>query len=438
MNAIFAIARKDLSQILRDKTGFFFIFIFPLLIGILFGYIFSGGGGGEKGPSGIKVLLVDQDHSTASEKFGAALSAESALEITPATDEAAATDQVRLGKSSAAVVLPKGFQESLYRVFEGNGTPIQVIIDPARQFERGIIEGMVTAAGFRTLATVFSAPDMSIAMLDRARASVAEATDLPPMRKGLLESLFASVENLSRDQANTAATLAPGEKDSTTAFGEGFAPVRVEVRSVTEGDDGSKTQSPFAITFPQASVWGIMGVVMGFGMSIVTERSTGTLTRLLMAPITRWHVIGGKALGCFIGAFLVQVVLFAIAITVFKVRPHSCSLLLLAIVSGCVCFVGVMMALAVIGKTPAASEGISRATLIVLALIGGGSVPLFVMPKFMQTIASVSPFSWLVRALEGALFREYTLAQMVQPCSVLIGIGIVGFVIGAILFREEN
>jgi ABC-2 type transport system permease protein len=157
-----------------------------------------------------------------------------------------------------------------------------------------------------------------------------------------------------------------------------------------------------------------------------------------MAPITKWHVIGGKAVGCFLGSLMVQVVLFAVGVSFFGIRPGSWPLLALAVVSGCIGFVGVMMLLAVLGRTAAASEGIARATLIVLALVGGAGIPLMVMPPFMRIIASVSPFKWLILALEGALWRDFTVAEMVLPCGVLVAVGVVGFALGAMLFRDED
>ena len=38
----------------------------------------------------------------------------------------------------------------------------------------------------------------------------------------------------------------------------------------------------FDVTFPQAIVWGLIGCVMTFGISMVTERTHGTLVRLRM------------------------------------------------------------------------------------------------------------------------------------------------------------
>jgi ABC-2 type transport system permease protein len=72
--------------------------------------------------------------------------------------------------------------------------------------------------------------------------------------------------------------------------------------------------------------------------------------------------------------------------------------------------------------------------MLCLAMIGGGSIPLFVMPRWMQTVSSISPFKWAVQALDGAVWRGLTPAQMALPLCVLLGVGVVGFAVGARVF----
>ena len=66
MKPILAMATKDLRYVVRDRTGFFFVFAFPLIFAVFFGLIFSGMGGET---SGIKVVLVDLDGSEGSRAF---------------------------------------------------------------------------------------------------------------------------------------------------------------------------------------------------------------------------------------------------------------------------------------------------------------------------------------------------------------------------------
>jgi ABC-2 type transport system permease protein len=109
-------------------------------------------------------------------------------------------------------------------------------------------------------------------------------------------------------------------------------------------------------------------------------------------------------------------------------------MLAVAVVCTGIGFVGVMMLIATIGKSAGGSSGLGRAMLLVLAMIGGGSIPLFLMPAWMQTMSSISPFKWAIMALDGAIWRPLTPAELAVPCAVLLGFGVVGFALGARLF----
>ena len=47
----------------------------------------------------------------------------------------------------------------------------------------------------------------------------------------------------------------------------------------------------------------------------------------------------------------------------------------------------------------------------------------------------VSPVRWAILALEGAIWRDFTVAQMALPCGILLAIGVIGFALGTRVFR---
>jgi hypothetical protein len=66
-----------------------------------------------------------------------------------------------------------------------------------------------------------------------------------------------------------------------------------------------------------------------------------------------------------------------------------------------------------------------------IAMFGGGMVPLLFMPGFMKALSNFSPVKWSILALEGSIWRGFTLGEMIVPCAVLIGLGAVCLAIGA-------
>jgi ABC-2 type transport system permease protein len=55
----------------------------------------------------------------------------------------------------------------------------------------------------------------------------------------------------------------------------------------------------------------------------------------------------------------------------------------------------------------------------------------------MATTGNFSPVKWAILAMEGALWRGFSLREMLLPCAILVAVGIVTFAIGVRTFRAE-
>jgi ABC-2 type transport system permease protein len=216
-----------------------------------------------------------------------------------------------------------------------------------------------------------------------------------------------------------------------------FGSANISVVDVAVESDGPR--SPFEITFPQALSWALLGCTLSFAVSIVTERQRGTYLRLRLAPITRAHILAGKGLACFITCVSVSVLLLLIGMLIFDVRLVSPLGMLLALVSGGVCYVGLMMLISVIGRTEQAVAGAGWAIMLVMAMTGGSMVPLMFMPSWMLALSNFSVVKWAIYAFEGAIWRQFTLTQMMLPVGILLGIGLTAYAIGvSILVRTDR
>ena len=65
------------------QVGFFFIWFYPILFAVFFGYVMKGmmGGDGGKGMGAVPVVLVDEDRSERSREFIARLKKEESLSL---------------------------------------------------------------------------------------------------------------------------------------------------------------------------------------------------------------------------------------------------------------------------------------------------------------------------------------------------------------------
>jgi ABC-2 type transport system permease protein len=383
---------------------------------VLFGIMFGGSNDGEQGK--VRVAVVDEDGSDGSRTFLKKL--EESFELTPMT-RADAENAVRRGQRTGFIVVKPGFGDAANRMFYGAPKEIEVGVDPARQAEAGMLEGLLMKHAAADMQKLFTDSQASSAMVDKALGDM----------QGAPAEQVAPVQRFLGELKTFMGTPQPqGPPGSTQGEWQPLKIIKTDVARVWDGP-----RNPFDITFPQGVIWGLIGCAMSFGISLVTERTHGTLVRLRMAPLTRVQILGGKALSCFSAILIVEVMLLGVALG-FGVRPTSYAMLALGGLSAAICFVGFMMFVASLGKTEQTASGAAWAMLMPLSMIGGAMVPTFIMPSWIQSISFISPIRWTMLAIEGGVWRNFSLGEMVTPCAILISVGVACFVLGTRSLRE--
>jgi ABC-type Na+ efflux pump permease subunit len=193
----------------------------------------------------------------------------------------------------------------------------------------------------------------------------------------------------------------------------------------------------YDILFPQAILWSAMGCAAMFSIAFVGERTGGTLDRLRIAPISTAQLLAGKWLACWATTFGSMLVLLLFAVVLFGVFPPRPGLLVFVFSVISLAFSGIMMGMSVFPRTARAAGGVSWSILMTMALFGGGMVPLFMMPQWLARVSVLSPVRWSIEAIEGAVWRDYGVSELLWPITVLVGISIVAFSAGAWALRER-
>ncbi|MGE5611924.1 MAG: ABC transporter permease [Bacillota bacterium] len=433
MRVIIALAAKDIKLLLRDPMGFFFTLVFPLIMSVFFGVVFSGNGG--RGVRGVPVVIIDEDQSDASRGMVALLKQTQELSATQMAGREAALGLVRRGSQASAIILPRGFGALDYHIFRGRPLRLIVAADPSRRAEAAMIRGLLAARGYQYLQNQVSNPRVAQRMVRQALEVTDGLDEIPFQVREVLQPFLRSLDTmLSGFSPATAPVASESMNAGHLANAEhGFELVRVESLPVA----GSRqTRNAYAISFPQGIVWGLIGCAASFGISLVIERNHGTLTRLCVSPISRGQVLLGKGLACFATTVTVAAGLLVVAYALFDVRPRS-PLLLAAGISCCaVAFVGMMMLMSVLGKTERAAAGMGWAIMLMMSMIGGGMVPLMFMPQWLVAYSDWSPVKWAILAIEGPLWRGFSASEMLLPCGVLLSVGAAGLLLGARIFSR--
>jgi ABC-2 type transport system permease protein len=424
MSPIFLIAFKDIKELIRDRFGLFWVLGWPIIMAILFGLVYSGTGKQQSGS--ILVSVVNEDNSEYATKFIENLKKREVLYIQQYSLSSSET-MVRRGKLAAYLRLKKGFGDTLG--IYGNENNLEIGIDPSRKAESKYLEGMVMQTLYETMQSKFQDKASMREMISKGRTSLKTDTKIDPNQKPVLEKFYKDMDSFIVSSNDTIYR--------NGIFGGKGSEMKLNTKSV-QRDYSGVPRSAFEITFPSAILWGMIGCAAAFAISIVSERRKGTYARLRMSPISSNHILLGKGTSCLLSCFVDIIILLTLGIVFFHVRVGNPVYLAMAAICIAWCFVGIMMFVSVLGKTEQAVAGTGWAIFMFIAMFGGAMVPLMFMPGWMKNFSHISPVKWGIYALEGAIWRGFSFPEMLLPCGILLGSGLLMYLIGWSILKKGD
>ena len=180
--------------------------------------------------------------------------------------------------------------------------------------------------------------------------------------------------------------------------------------------------------------------------SLFDERKSGTLRRLMSAPLSRAALMAGKMVPVFlltliqiiviftVGAFLLPVMGFGRLAVGNDPLAWAITSILIALCSTCL---GVLIS--TLAKTEGQVSGISNALLWIAGFLGGAIFPAVFLQQIpvMNVLMKLVPQSWAITAYYDVLTRGKGLPDIWLNLVVLVGFSIVFFVIGVRRFKFE-
>ncbi|MEY4786768.1 MAG: Inner rane transport permease YbhR, partial [Planctomycetota bacterium] len=371
ISRMFAIALKDLRLLSRDRGALFFTILFPVIIAVLFGMVF----GRVSTPGPLDVVVVVTEDGPLARSFATALQDDSALHVQLAQDKQQAIEIVRQGKAAAAIILPDGFDARAEALFSGGSMPLDLLGDPSRSAELGLLEGKLMEIGFRQFMLAVTDSERLGRQSTDIKRQLENDKTLNTEKRSAIIKLFSGAEELAvarkADDGKQGANGAQGTEGGEMTE---FRPVRI--RSEMLAQDKADPPSTYAVTFPQGVVWGLAGCVMAFVTTLASERAQGTLARLRAAPLSMHLILASKGMACVASSMIMQALLLALAWFAFGVRPINLPMLILAMLVIAMSFTALAMMIAALFRTGGGTDGAARALILVLAIVGGGSIPL--------------------------------------------------------------
>jgi ABC-2 type transport system permease protein len=147
-------------------------------------------------------------------------------------------------------------------------------------------------------------------------------------------------------------------------------------------------------------------VAIFFGLTIVWEKESGILKKLLVTPTARYAIVIGRAMAAGARALFQIIIIVPIAILLgvaFVPNPLYFLLALVAIFIASVGFAGISLFAASLLKTRERFMGIGQLIIFPLFFASTALYPISVMPAPIQAFALVNPMSYAVNAARGLM-----------------------------------
>jgi ABC-2 type transport system permease protein len=418
---------KELLLLFRDYAGLLVIFLMPVVLVIVITLVQQNvlkSMGGTK----IKAIFLDRDGQTVGPKLEETLRKADELELIKVLE--GSTIDVETAKSAVA----KGNYQLVIIVPEGT---TKAFIQNAKQAARNSISSGATKKTFPEKRTV-NVPDLTVyfdpTVTETVRTSVT----------GYLERALVGIE--TDEKIKAFAALLPLEIEAATkkAMGDMWSEEvkkslpalritwdKTPIMAVEEktAQFGKTIIVPNTVqqNVPAWTLFGMFFIVVPLGGSLIRERQSGMLVRLLTMPMSCLAILTGKIVAyvliCMaqfgliiaVGKFLLPL----LGTPVLETGSSPVALIIIAL-SAAVAACGYGILLGTMARTYEQASAFGAVSVVIAAAIGGIMVPVFVMPPVMQTISIFSPLSWGLNAFMDIFVRGGNLWSVLTDISLLV------------------
>jgi len=424
---IVAMVRKDLQLFFSDRRAVIMSFAVPIAIASFFGSIFSGPSRNAE-PAKIPIIVVDQDGGTISKSIIDGLQHDKNFKVTT-TDVDAARDMVRRGRTSAAIVIPKGFGDAAGLAFfsRREKPALDVVFDPSRSTEVAMVRGILTQHVMESVSKEMFGGSRGRQLVDDTLNGL-DTTSMPEDRKKLLRDMLTSVQGFYR-------------QEPTQANGDGSGgltmPYTVREEPMTAGSNIA--YNGYAHSFAGMGIQFLLFAMANLGIEVLLERQRGLWKRLRSAPVSRVTLLTGKTLSGAIVALMTLWVSFGFAMVVFGVRIQGSVLGFVGVSVACAVMAATFgLLVAALGNSPATARGITTFAILIMVMLGGAWVPTFIFPAWLQQATLVVPARWAVDGLDAMTWRGIGLSGAVGPVLALLGFAALFAAIAVARFKWEE
>jgi len=396
-----AVARNVLRRILHDGRTLALIIILPLFFVLIYGNSFSGS------YSNLKIAIVNEDNGLASVRT---------MEVgrVTLTVDLASAFVSALDSSVFDIILLDDADEALEMV--GNGVWAALVFP--KSFSNAVVSEAVRSSGERR--TEFEGNSVTILPSEPVAGPLTRLVidDSNPLVAGAIltafDSAFAAVLETQQSSVTVESLL--------------------DVRRLYEGKIRMLDfTAPGIIGFAMTLI-----TVMLTAMAVVRERTGGTLTRILIAPVSAWQVTFGYTLAFSLIAIFQAAELFLVSLWLFDIRfvgdPGAVILVIILFAIG---LQGIATLISTLAKNEAQAMQFVLFMLIPSIMLSGVFWPLETMSGTMRALSYAIPLTYANAALRKIMLTGHGLGALTFEFSVLGAIAFVTLFLSVLSMRRQ-
>jgi ABC-2 type transport system permease protein len=417
MKVIWYIAKKDLLETIKDRTSIFFMLVMPIIFITVMGFVLSGSFAGS-GPIQVIVAFSNQDNGMVGQAITTALSTKNTsiqFTLKRYTTSAQVHAAVADTKSNinAGVVIPAGTSQAFFTAID-NHQP------------------------FNNLVQFYSLPSSNNAPAQIAQQMVSSVINSIAISAYAGSAALAQVNQVCTMPGNHCGQQTIDTRTIRQAVAQTLAamPTSAPVQRLSAGDAGKI--SSFDLYVPGYAIFFALFSINAVAGTILQEKEDGTFRRLLIAPIQKYALLGGKVLAQFVLTVLQIVILFVFGYVFFHIHIGNIlavSLLILATTFG---ITGLGIALVALVKTRRQLNPVVTLVTLVSSTIGGVFFPAWLEPGWMQQIARIGLPFWASEGMNNVMIYGKDLLYVLPDIVGLIIYGLICYMIAIRFFRFQE
>ncbi len=414
-----ASAHKEFLLLIRDIGGIAILFIMPLVLIVTITLI-QDSTFKTVADTKIPILVVNNDQGTVSETILEGLKDSNAFEVIMENTEEVAKNLVFKGAYQLAIVIPENLSSGLEQKVAQN------------------VDGIISKFGLEEETDSLTKIPVESKEVKLYFDPATQVSFKSSVKNGI-DKMVSKIETQSiykafQEQITDDPTEVIFETENFITFKE----------ILPKTDNKDIIPNSVQHNVPAWTLFAIFFIIVPLSINIVKEKSQGTFVRLRTNPVSYATVLGGKTL-IYLTVCLIQFVLMllvglyvfpAIGLPTLDISGRLPLLFVVAIFAG-LAAIGLGLLLGTIAKTQEQSAPFGATFVVILAALGGVWVPVFIMPKFMQTLSNISPMNWGLNAFYDVFLRHGSLLDILPEISLLFLFFIATTII-AIVYNEKK